>query len=69
IIILDAPVDIVLKRLASVPGKRDVFEANTKVFEERRNLYLALAKKYQWPVIDATQREAKVHQDIVKIIS
>lgn len=68
IIILDAPVDIVLKRLASVPSKRDFFESRTELFEERRNLYLALAKKYQWPVIDTTQRQSKVHQDIIRIL-
>ncbi|MEM2785136.1 MAG: dTMP kinase [Candidatus Nitrosotenuis sp.] len=66
VIVLDIPQKVSFLRKKT---KRDRFEKNTKFLKKISKTYKTLAKKFGWKVIDASQTEDQVHQDIMKILS
>ena len=45
---------------------RDKFERDAKFLTKISNLYLKLAKKYRWKIIDATKSKDEIHKLILK---
>lgn len=66
VIVLDVPQKVSFLRKKT---KRDRFEKNTEFLKRISKTYKALAKKFGWKVIDASQTKDQVHQDIMKILS
>jgi thymidylate kinase/glycosyltransferase involved in cell wall biosynthesis len=60
VIVLDAPEEVVFSRKRDVPS--------VDYLRRRRPLYLELAKRHGWPVVDATQSAEDVHAEVAGII-
>jgi len=60
VILLDAPEEVVFGRKHDVPS--------VDYLRHRRSLYLELAKRHGWPVVDATQSAEDVHAEVAGII-
>jgi dTMP kinase len=50
-------------------ANRDAFEKNTLFLNKISKLYIQLAKKYGWQIVDASETKKQVHQSIMKILS
>jgi dTMP kinase len=60
VILLDAPEEVVIDRKRDVPS--------LDYLKQRRPLYLAMAKRHGWPIVDATRTADEVHRDIADIV-
>jgi dTMP kinase len=65
-IILDVPVQVMGKRSTSTGANR--FEQTKEFIEKVREIFLALAEREKWKVIDADRSKEDIHQDIIKIV-
>jgi dTMP kinase len=65
-IILDVPVQVMGKRSTSTGANR--FEQTKEFIEKVREIFLALAEREKWKVIDADRSKVDIHQDIIKIV-
>jgi dTMP kinase len=65
-IILDVPVQVMGKRSTSTGANR--FEQTKEFIERVREIFLALAEREKWKVIDADRSKVDIHQDIIKIV-
>ncbi len=43
--------------------------AGDSIWEKNRDIHRELAKKYNWPIVNANQSIEKVHEDIMKIVT
>ena len=65
-ILFDCPVDVALRRN---PGKSlDKIETDPLFLDRVRYGYLELAKKYNWAVVDASQSECVVFEEVLQIL-
>ena len=48
---------------------RDKFEKNEEFLRKISKLYLTIAKKKHWKIIDASKSKEEIHNDILKILS
>ena len=48
---------------------RDKFEKNEEFLRKISKLYLTIAKKKRWKIIDASKSKEEIHNDILKILS
>ena len=60
VVVLDAPEEVVFER------KRDV--RSLAYLQQRRPLYLDLARRHGWPVVDASQTPDAVHEAVAEIV-
>jgi dTMP kinase len=65
-IILDVPVQVTYTRSTTMDANR--FEETKEFIERVREIFLAVADKENWKVVDADRSTQDVHQDIVKIV-
>jgi dTMP kinase len=65
-IILDVPVQVMGKRSTSTGANR--FEQTKEFIEKVREIFLVLAEREKWKVIDADRSKEDIHQDIIKIV-
>jgi thymidylate kinase len=63
VIVFDVPVDIALKRLK----KKTKFEGK-KFLTKVRKVYLGLAKKFNWYVVDGTKDKNEVKKNVWLIL-
>lgn len=65
-IILDVPVQVTYTRSTTMGANR--FEQTKEFIERVREIFLAVADKENWKVVDADRSTQDVNQDIVKIV-
>ena len=65
-IILDVPVQVTYTRSTTMGANR--FEQTKEFIERVREIFLAVADKENWKVVDADRSMQDVNQDIVKIV-
>lgn len=69
--LIKADISILLdgKQFQHALEKDHIYESNKKLVQKTRSVFLKLAKKYKWSVVNANHEEDKVHQNILKIIN
>ena len=66
VIVLDVSQKVSFTRKKS---NRDRFEKNRDFSQKISKIYIKMAKKKKWKIIDATKSKQDVHQDIMKIFA
>lgn len=65
VIVLDAPAPGLLSRRRRTP---DSYEKNFTLQHRARKLYIDLAPRFGWKVIDASEKREAVHESIVELV-